>query len=113
MGDEAIYVEIEIKADVDRVWRLTQDPDQHLRGGDVRPRRLGPADDTRGRNRTLPRSGGRPRRRDYPTPTETATTFETSDADSIEPTDIVDPLLSEQTVPYAEAQEILTLERKS
>ena len=31
MSDEAIYVEIEIKADVDRVWQLTQDPDQHPR----------------------------------------------------------------------------------
>lgn len=31
MGDDAIYVEIDIKADVDRVWQLTQDPDQHSR----------------------------------------------------------------------------------
>ena len=31
MGDTAIYVEIEIKANVDRVWQLTQDPDQHPR----------------------------------------------------------------------------------
>jgi len=31
MGDAAIYVEIEIKADVDRVWQLTQEPDEHSR----------------------------------------------------------------------------------
>jgi len=31
MGDKAIYVEIEIRADVDRVWQLTQDPEQHPR----------------------------------------------------------------------------------
>lgn len=31
MGDKAIYVEIETKADADRVWQLTQDPAQHPR----------------------------------------------------------------------------------
>ncbi|MDJ0325343.1 SRPBCC family protein [Cryobacterium sp. PH31-AA6] len=31
MGDKAIYVEIEIKANADRVWQLTQDPAQHPR----------------------------------------------------------------------------------
>ncbi|MBX0300744.1 SRPBCC family protein [Cryobacterium sp. 1639] len=31
MGDKAIYVEIDIKADVDGVWQLTQDPGQHPR----------------------------------------------------------------------------------
>lgn len=31
MGDKAIYVDIEVRADVDRVWQLTQDPAQHPR----------------------------------------------------------------------------------
>lgn len=31
MGENAIYVEIEIKADVERVWQLTQNPAQHPR----------------------------------------------------------------------------------
>ncbi|WP_146067624.1 hypothetical protein [Cryobacterium sp. M25] len=31
MGDKVIYVEIEINADADRVWQLTQDPAQHPR----------------------------------------------------------------------------------
>jgi len=31
MGDKAIYVEIEIRATVDRIWELTQDVDQHPR----------------------------------------------------------------------------------
>jgi len=31
MSEGAIYVEIEIKANVDHVWQLTQDPDQHPR----------------------------------------------------------------------------------
>jgi hypothetical protein len=31
MGNRAIFVEIEIRADIDRVWQLTQDPAQHPR----------------------------------------------------------------------------------
>ena len=31
MGGEAIYVEIQISADIDRLWQLTQDPHEHPR----------------------------------------------------------------------------------
>lgn len=41
MAQEAIYVEIEIRCPVDRVWQLTQDPSQHSRW-DLRFSRIEP-----------------------------------------------------------------------
>ena len=47
MGDRGIYVEVQIAAPVDVVWRLTQIPEQHVRW-DLRFSRITPVGDLEG-----------------------------------------------------------------